>query len=122
MEIALAISQTIVKGTALQWNGGYLEIGTTGSTDIRFVAMQDVTTDGSSHTKILCVPVEGVRFEADCDAVASIADIGTYCQLATGATLNPDDSTVDCFLIDEIVGTAEVSTKVKGRFVHALGN
>lgn len=118
MRIALAVSQTVVKGDSLEWASGYLQVGS--AADIRFVAMEDVTTDGSSHTECLVLPVEGVEFEAGCDGVVSIADRGTYCQLATKATLNPDDSTADCFYISEIVGAAEVSTTVRGHFVHAL--
>lgn len=119
--IQLAISQTVVKGDALEWSGGYLQVATTTSNDVRFVAMEDVTTDGSSHTVCLVLPVEGVEMEADCDGVVSIADRGTYAIMATKATINPDDSTTyDQFYISEIVGTAEVSTKVIGHFVHAL--
>jgi len=120
MKLPLAVSQTIVKGYALQWASGYLAIGTTASTDIRFVAMEDVTTDDSSHTEILCLPVEGVEFEADTDDVVSVVDRGTYADLATGYTINPDSSTYDAFYIDEIVGAAETSKIVRGHFVHAL--
>lgn len=120
MSIPLAVSQTITKGMALVWASGYLSIGTTTSTDVRFVAMEDVTTDGSSHTEILVLPVEGVEFEALCDDVVSIVDRGTYADLATGYSVNPDSSTYDVFYIDEIVGEAEVSKTVKGHFVHAL--
>lgn len=118
--IALAISQTVVKGDTLVWASGYLAVGASTSTDVRFVAMEDVTTDGSSHTECLVLPVEGVEFEADTDDVVSIADRGCYADLATKATINPDASTYDVFLIDEIVGEAEVSKKVVGHFVHAL--
>jgi len=121
MKIALAVSQTVVKGYALEWSSGYLQIGTTTSTDIRFVAMEDVTTSDSEHTEILCLPVEGVEFEADCDAVVSVVDRGTYADLATAYSVNPDSSSYDAFYIDEIVdGAAETATKVKGHFVHAL--
>jgi hypothetical protein len=120
MKLPLAVSQTITKGTTLIWASGYLSIGTTTSTDVRFVAMEDVTTDGSSHTEILVLPVEGVEFEVGCDGVVSIVDRGTYADLATGATINPDLSSYDAFYISEIVGEAEVSTTVRGHFVHAL--
>jgi hypothetical protein len=120
MTLPLAVSQTITKGTALVWASGYLSIGTTTSTDVRFVAMEDVTTDGSSHTEILVLPVEGVEFEVGTDDVVSIVDRGTYADLATGATINPDLSTYDAFYISEYVGEAEVSKTVRGHFVHAL--
>jgi hypothetical protein len=121
MRIALAVSQTVLKGDSLEWASGYLQVGSATSNDIRFVAMEDVTTGGSAHTECLVLPVEGVEFEADCDAVASIADKGTYAILASKSTVNPDDSTTyDCFYISEIVGEAEVSKVVRGHFVHAL--
>jgi len=120
MNVKLAVSQTIVKYEGLEWASGYLQACTTASADVRFVAMEAVTTDGSSHTECLVLPVEGVRFECDCDDVASIADLGTYCQPATSTTLDPDDSTADCFYIDEIVGEEEVSKVVRGHFIHAL--
>jgi len=119
VDVALAVSQTVVKGDALQWASGYLEVGTTGSTDIRFVAMEDVTTD-ATHATCLVLPVEGVEFEVGTDDVVSVADLGTYAQLATKATINPDDSTTDCFYIRALIGEAETSKKVVGHFIHAL--
>jgi len=116
ISLPLAISQTVVKGDVLVWASGYLAVAASTTEDAYAVALEDVTTDGSSHTAILCLPVEGVRFEADCDAVASIVDCGTRCDLATKATLNPDATSEKIFLIEKIVGTAEVSTVVIGHF------
>ena len=115
-KVALAISQTILKGDPLTFVGGYLAAVATTTEDVYAVALEDVTTDGSSHTKCLVLPVDGVRFEADCDGVVSIADIGTRCDLATVRTLNPDAVAEMVFLIEEIVGAAEVSTTVIGTF------
>lgn len=119
-KLPLAVSQTVVKGDALQWNGGYLEVATTTSTDVRFVAMEDVTTTSSQHTECLVLPVEGVEFEADCDNVVSIVDRGTYADLASKSTVNPDSSSYDAFYIKNYVGKEEVTKKVVGHFVHAL--
>jgi len=118
--LPLAISQTVVKGDALEWASGYLQVGTTTSTDIRYVAMEDVTTDGSSHTTCLVLPVEGVEFEVGTDDVVSIVDRGTYADLATKATVNPDASSYDAFYITDYLGAAETSKTVRGHFVHAL--
>ena len=116
-KLKLAVSQTVVKGDVLVWDSGYLAVAASTTEDAYAIALEDVTTDGSSHTECLVLPIDGtIRFQADCDAVASIADIGTRCDLATKATLNPDATTEKIFLIEEIVGTAEVSTVVKGRF------
>jgi len=118
--VPVASTQTIYKGYALEWSSGYVQIATTTSNDVRFVALQDSVL-ATTGTLILVIPVEGVRFEADCDGVVSIVDRGTYAIMATAYTINPDDSTTyDQFYIDEIVGTAEVSTVVRGHFVHAL--
>lgn len=119
--VQLATSQTVVKGDALKWSSGYLATATSGATqDVRYVALEAVTTDSGSNTKCRVIPVEGVRFVADCNAAASIVDRGTYADIATKATIDPDGSTYDDFYIEEIVGAAETSTQVIGRFVHAL--
>ena len=117
----LAVSQTVVKGNALKWASGYLTVCESGSyQDTRYIAMEDVTTDGSSHTKCLVIPVEGVEFEADCDAVASIADRGCYADFATKATVNPDASSYDDFYIVDIVGKEEISKVVRGYFTRTI--
>jgi len=116
VRIPLAVSQEITKGMALVWASGYLaEAGST-SEDVRYISMEDVTTSDSEHTECLVLPVMGIRFIADCDGVASIADRGTYCDLATSLTLNPDATTEKIFLIEEIVGKEEVSKQVIGYF------
>jgi len=118
-KIALAVSQTVVKGNALKWASGYLAVASTGAyQDVKYVALEDVTTSSVQNTKCLVVPVRDVRFIADCDAVVSIVDRGTYADMATKATINPDASTYDDFYIDEIVGTAETSTQVIGFFTQ----
>lgn len=120
VSLPLAVSQTVLKGDALKWSSGYLAVGSTGAyQDIQYVALEDVTTDGSSHTLCQVVPVADVQFEADCDGVVSIADRGTYADMASKNTINPDASTYNDFLIEDIVGTPEVSTKVIGRFTQA---
>lgn len=120
-KIQLAVSQTVVKGNGLKWVGGYLAVIATGSyQDTRYVAMEDVTTGAAAHTACLVIPVEGVEFEADCDAVASIADRGTYADIATKATLDVDSSTCNDFYIVDIVGVAETSKVVRGYFTRTI--
>jgi len=116
IKLPSAVSQTIVKGDALVWASGYLAVAASTTEDVYAIALEDVTTDGSTHTDMLVLPVDGIRFEADCDDVVSIADRGTYCDLATKATINPDATSEKVFVIDEIVGTAEVSKVVRGKF------
>lgn len=111
----VASAQTIVKGDALVWASGYVAVAASTTEDVYAIAMQDSTT-AAEGTMILVLPVGGVRFEVGCDAVASIVDRGTRCDLATKATVNPDAVAEKVFLIDEIVGAAEVSTTVRGFF------
>ena len=118
VKIPLAVSQTIAKGDALIWDGGYLAAAASTSEDIRYIAMQAVTTGDAEHTECLVLPVMGVRFEADCDDVVSIVDRGTYADLATKATINPDAIVEKVFMIEEIVGKEEVSKLVRGYFVR----
>ena len=120
-KIQLAVDQTVVKGDGLRWASGYLAVIATGSyQDTRYVAMEDVTTGAAAHTTCLVIPVENVEFEADCDAVASIADRGTYADIATKATLDVDGSTYNDFYIVDIVGKEEVATKVRGYFTRTI--
>ena len=118
VKIPLAASQTIAKGDALVWASGYLAAAISTSEDVRYIAMQDVTTGATEHTECLVLPVMGVRFEADCDGVVSIVDRGTYADLATKATINPDATLEKVFMIEEIVGKEEVSKLVRGYFVR----
>ena len=118
VKIPLAASQTIAKGDALVWASGYLAAAISTSEDVRYIAMQDVTTGATEHTECLVLPVMGVRFEADCDGVVSIVDRGTYADLATKATINPDATVEKVFMIEEIVGKEEVSKLVRGYFVR----
>ena len=108
-------TQTIAKGDTLVWSSGLLVVASSTTEDVFAVSLQDAASL-TSGTMILVLPVEGIRFEADCDAVVSTVDRGTRCDLATVATLNPDAVLERVFLIDEVVGTVEVSTVVRGTF------
>jgi len=118
----LAISQTVVKGDGLKWSGGYLTVIESGSyQDCRYVALEDVTTDGSSHTECLVCPTdEDIEFIADCNIAVSIVDRGTYADIATKATIDPDASTYNDFYITDIVGAAETATQVLGHFTRTI--
>lgn len=118
-----ATTQTIVKGYALEDNAsGYLKVCTSGtSVDVHYVAMETKTTTANGDL-VLCMETENVLFEADCDAAWSIVDRGTYCDLASVSTVNPDASTNDLFYILKGVGTEEVDTKVLGFFTRGILN
>ena len=112
----VASAQTIVKGDVLVWSSGYLAVAASTTEDAYAVAMQDSTT-AAEGTEILVLLIDPtIVFEGGCDAVVSIVDRGTRCDLATKATFNPDATSEKIFLVEEIVGAAEVSTTIRGRF------
>lgn len=121
--IPAANSQTIVKGDALADNGsGLLAVATSATAvDVHYVAMQTVTTTASGQ-RVLCIETHNILFDADTDAVWSIVDQGTYADLASVSTVNPDASTNDIFYILKGVGTAETDTKVLGYFTRGIPN
>ena len=121
--IPTADSQTIVKGDALADNGsGFLAVATSATAvDVHYVAMQSVTTTVAGQL-VLCIETENVLFDADTDLVWSIVDQGTYADLATVSTINPDASTNDLFYILKGVGVAETDKKVLGYFTRGIPN
>lgn len=119
----IAASQTIVKGDSLADNGSGLLAVTSSSTatPVTHVAMEG-SASAAAGTLVLCVrTTEGV-FEADCDAAPAQTDVGTYADLATKATINPDASTHDLFYIEKIIGAVGTSTVVEGHFAHYVPN
>jgi Na+-translocating ferredoxin:NAD+ oxidoreductase RnfC subunit len=126
VKMAVATGQTVVKGDALADNGsGYLAtVAADGGTPITHVAMETVTTTADGQM-VLCIRTEGVVFEADCEQAVSVTDIGTYVDMASKSTLDPDSVTDQIFYIESIVGgvaAAETSTKVVGWFAHYAPN
>lgn len=113
-----ATTQTIVKGDALVDNGsGYLAVASAGgNVDIHYVAMQTITTTANGD-EVVCVPTDGVRFEADTDANPAQTDVGTYADLASKSTIDPDASIDDIFYIEKIKG-AVADKKVIGYFAR----
>lgn len=123
VSMACANSETIAKGDALVDNAsGYLAVATSATAvDVHYVAMQSVTTTATGQL-VLCIETENVLFDADCDGVWSIADQGTYADLGSVSTVNPDASTNDLFYILKGVGTVETDTKVLGYFTRGIPN
>ena len=116
LKLPLATSTTLTKGMAVIWTSGYIALAVNTTEDVYGVALQDKVST-SDNPDVLILPVDpSIRFEGDCDGVVSIVDRGTRCDLADNSNFNPDAVTEKVFLIEEIVGAAEVSTKVRGRF------
>lgn len=121
--IPAADSQTIVKGDALADDSNGLLAPATSATavDIHYVAMQTVTTTASGQL-VLCIETENVLFDADTDLVWSNVDVGTYADLASVSTINPDLSSNDLFYILRGVGVAETDKTVLGYFTRGIPN
>lgn len=117
--IPLAVSQTITKGMMLTWTGGYLVEAVTGEEVVDYVALEAVTTDGSSHTEILCVPASQsrIRFEADTSANTAVAQRGVAYETSTNLLIdNEASASANGFMVDELVGAA-ANKKVRGFFL-----
>ena len=119
--IPMAASITITKGDALWDNGaGYLtNASPTAVTEVLFVAAETITTASATYTPIGCYSGFQTEFEADTDNAPAQTDIFTKCDLATAATVNPDASSNDVFLITQIMW-AVANKKVRGRFVQKI--
>jgi hypothetical protein len=113
-------AQTFVKGDAVVYTSGYaVEAADGEGGTVHFVAAE--TRTPAADGELLAVwPTAGVWFEADTDAAWSVVDQGTWADLATEATVDPDASTDDIFFIVKGVGTAETDTKVIGFFNPGL--
>jgi len=118
-----ANTQTITKGDCLVDNGsGYLAVATVSTAvDIHYVAMQTVLTTATGQL-VLCIETENVLFEADCDAAWATANQGTYVDLATVATIDPDAVTNELFYLLKGIGVTAVGTKVLGFFTRGIPN
>ncbi len=123
VKVACANSTTIAKGDAMVDNGsGLLTTASAGgNVDIRYVAMETVTTTSSGQLVLMC-ETGGVQFEADTDAAVAATDVGTEADLAAAGQVDPDASTDDVFYIESIVGAAGTATKVLGYFTRGVPN
>lgn len=122
-EVLLPMSdaETVVKGqVTVADSDGYYITGASSAEDIRYVALETVTTTADGQ-RVLHVETEGVRFLADTDANPALTDVGTACDLADKSTLNPDASTNAQFYI-ETVKLPLADKKVYGFFTRGTLN
>ena len=117
VKLLTAESTTISKGDALDFASGYAQRATSSSTDIHYVALEDVTTGAGEHKEVLCVNTDGVEVEGDTTGNTSQALVGTYIDLTDQSTLNEAASTTNVFYVQSIVGAA-ADKKVRGYFVR----
>lgn len=110
-------SASYTVGQALAITSGYYTAASAGQgTDVEAVCMEagTVTTDG---TLLKCISTRGVRFLADTDGTPTVAQQGTYADLASATTVDEDASSDDLFFIEKVVGPL-ANKKVQGFFQH----
>jgi len=119
----VADAVTVTKGDAMVDNGsGYLTTASAGGgADVRFVAMETVTTTADNQ-QVLVVDTDGVTFSADVDAAAAQTDVGTEADLAAAGQVDPNASADDIFYIEAIDGVVGTSTVVIGHFTRGVMN
>ena len=116
MKLSTVEDTTIVKGDALEFASGYVQRADSGTTEVRFIALEGKVTASGDHEDILVLYVEGVEIEADTNGNTSQALIGTFIDLTDHDTLNEAASSTDVFYVTKLVG-AVANKKVRGFFV-----
>ncbi len=104
---------TITKFDILEWTGGYLQRTTSTGSDLRIMAMEDVTTASGAHEDILVLYLDGVECEGDTNSTAAVTHRGTYIEVTDHDTLNESGTSQDIFYVTEFVTTS----KLRGYFV-----
>ena len=102
MDLPIAASVAIAKGSLVGWSSGTIVAVTTTShpsTHIGVLAKASATTDADyavARTIAVEVPVENATvWEADVTATLVVADVGLYCDLTNAYTVNRAASTYD---------------------------
>lgn len=115
-------SKTIEKGDALDIASGYAERATSADNTVRFVALEDAS-DTTEGDEILALYVDGIEFEAECEANTAQDQVGQVFGLGTNRKVeNTDDggyTAGDVFLVTGIVGAAS-DKKVRGYFLDRV--
>jgi len=95
-------STTITKWDALDWDSGYLQRATSASTNIQYVALEDVTTEAAVHNDIEVLRTEWVIFKWETAWDSSAAIRGTFIDLTDHDTLNQAASTTNVFYVENM--------------------
>lgn len=114
-ELPVEASANILAGNAIDFDGGYAQNATSGSTYIQFVAAEDANNSSGSDGDITvnAYLVDGIVWECETSGTAAQTMVGTYVDLEDANTLNEDASANDVFYVTEFV---DAST-LRGIFV-----
>jgi len=109
---------TITKGDALDFSSGYMQRATSSTTEVVYVALEDVTTAAGAHEEIECVRTRGVKFRNVCNSTVTQAKVGYKADLTDHDTANEAASTNDVFLITKV---EDATNKIiQGEFVQQV--
>jgi len=118
VEMQTGTSTTITKYDALVVSSGYVQRAVHTDTEIRFIALEDVTTGGTgAHSAILCLRTDGIQFEADCTHDSAQSQVGTKVDLTDHDHLDNDSASTDYTFLIEALSGATTNKKVLGSFV-----
>jgi len=110
---------TITKYDALDFSSGYVQRATDATTQVKFVAMEDVTA-ATEGDEILCLSTKGVRFVADCTTATTQATMGTCVDLTDHLTIDEDAASTDYVFEMESIQGAVADKKIVGYFHQAV--
>lgn len=111
-----SVTYTIGDAVTINADGQAAAATSSTATDIIGVVTKTATISTDGNPISIWVVHPGQLWEADTDAAWAQTDIGTFVDLASVSTINPDASTHDVFYLVKGVGTAGTDTKVIGFF------
>jgi len=101
----MAVSTTIVENTFVTFASGYITPALSGTTELKLIARQGATTDGSTNTEILCEEIDpSVIMVVDTAGNTSQALIGTKIDLTNASTANQAATTTKVLDVVGIIG------------------
>ena len=121
---------TYTKGQALSVSSGNYTAASGDQNGEVFAVCNEAIVVATNGDLARSVVTRGVRFLADCEDAPAQTDVGTFCDLASATTLDPNSSTDDTFFIESIdlsfanggLGAVGTSTRVFGYFMHENPN
>lgn len=116
-----AVAATYTKGQALTVSGGNYTAAAGDQDGEVFAISMEGKVVGSSGDPLLVISTRGVKFLADCEDAPAQTDVGTFCDLASATTLDPDSSTDDLFFIESAILPLS-ENQVIGYFMHENPN